>query len=523
MPKDLSPEARAIQTLFYIQKKDGARTPFILNPAQRFLDQQEGNKVLIAKARQKGFSSFILALFAIRCLGREGTHAVTMSHEAQATQRLLDRADYYFRNMKGPKPLFGRHSRNEFYFDKMESSFYIGTAGSRAFGRGDTVTDLHCSEYAWWEDPEKHHAGIFQAVPMSGRILIESTGNGRANDFYFLWLNAEKMGYTRLFYPWFADQEYTRPVSEWKPDIPHLNSYLLDLKAKHGLTNQQMAWYEGKLKELRENLKLMQQEYPSEPEECFQASGGSLFPNVQLVKNLEWGTLNRGQYYCEGLKGHPRPGFHYVIGADPSGGTGNDDAAVQVFCCETGEQVLELNNNTIQPIRFGELLCQFGREFNEAFIVCESNNHGIAVVEYLKTHYNRGRLYKYQPGTVSSPPRYGWLNSRQSKHALIGFMQDELSQISLYGPRTVSELTQYEEVEEGKFQGRSDNLVIAVGLALLGLQRFQSLRGLHLVPPPVEKLRPLNYMYYTYEGVITDIGKRYPTGLRGGYPRHHLE
>ena len=90
-----SNEAQVIEKLFQIQTKEGIRVPYKLNPAQRFFDEHDDGfnrtRILIAKARQKGFSSIVLAKFAVRCLGKEGTHAVCMSHEAGATQRLLDK------------------------------------------------------------------------------------------------------------------------------------------------------------------------------------------------------------------------------------------------------------------------------------------------------------------------------------------------------------------------------------------------------------------------------------------------
>jgi len=188
----LSAEANAIQSLFYIQNKDKVKVPFLLNPAQRFFDEEEDNKTIIAKARQKGFSSIILAKFTIRCLGESGTHASVMSAEAGATQRLLDKVQYYLKHMNGPKPIYGRNTRNELYFPKRESTYHLGTAGSKVFGRGDFVTDLHCSEYAWWEDAVKHQAGIFQAVPKNGNIILESTGNGR-NILGSLTTNTQKL------------------------------------------------------------------------------------------------------------------------------------------------------------------------------------------------------------------------------------------------------------------------------------------------------------------------------------------
>jgi len=510
-------ELKAIRTLFYIQNKEGTKVQFIPNGAQRFLDQNDNPtgrlRIIIAKARQKGFSRGLLAKFAIRCLGREGTHAVVISHEAGATTRLLDSVHYFLKHINGPKPEFGRNSRAELYFPLRESTYYVGTAGARAFGRGDWITDLHCSEYAWWEDAVKHTAGLFQAVPHNGRIYLESTGNGRNNDFFYIWDNADAMGYTRLFYPWFADSEYEldlpASMTYWRPDLPRFASYMLDMQQKFKLADRKMFWYESKLKEMREDMKAMQQEYPFEPDECFQATGGAVFNNVTLSVDIErWIVTRFSIWHVFQLQGHPNPKLNYVIGGDPSGGTGGDDAAIQVMCCETGEQVFELFYNTINPIEFAKLMCEVGTYFNMAFLVSESNNHGAAVIPYLKENYPRDKIYKRKFATKTTPAEYGWNNGRPTKHALVGIMQEDLGQVKLYGMQTVKELKAFEEVDD-KMTGKEDNLVIATGLAMLGLRKFHYLREEYekAKPPVLPKIKP-DYTVTTLDEIIANIDKR---------------
>jgi len=525
----ISKEANAIQTLFHIQNKAGKKVQFVLNEAQMELDRLDDpssrTRIIIAKARQKGFSTGVLAKFAVRCLGMEGTQAVVMSHESDATERLLKRVSYFFKHMNGAKPQLGSDSRKAMTFPLRDSTYWIGTAGSRIFGRGDWITDLHCSEMAWWDAPVDHFAGLFQAVPFdSGRIYIESTGNGRNNDFYYTWKNAESMGYTRLFFPWFADDEYMLPVQSWSPDFPQFSHLLVDMQRKHNLSDQAMAWYEMKLKELRGNLRLMQQEYPSEPEECFQATGGTIFEYVEQAVSPHWESLYEQGYYLHKLRGHPKDGFHYVIGADPSGGTGNDNAGITVFCIETGEQVFEITNNTINPIQFGVVLCNIGAEYNYAYIVCESNNHGAAVIPYLKDNYPRDKIYKRKFGTKTSPPIYGWNNNEANKHALIGLMQENLDQITIYGQQTVIEIQSFEEDRHGKMGGADDDLVIATGLAMMGLKRYEYMRQEFLMPKPEVKSERPNYMTYTLEEVLENISNRkklisgYKSQAGPGYP-----
>jgi hypothetical protein len=529
MLKMLSNEAKAIETLFNIQTKEGLKVPYKLNDAQRFFDDNdsgvERKRIIVAKARQRGFSSIILAKFGIRCMSKEGTHAVVVSHEADATQRLLDKVHYYLKHINGPKPIFGRNSRTELYFDKRDSTYYVGTAGSKAFGRGDFITDLHCSEYAFWDNPEKHSTGLFQAVPHSGRIYIESTGNGRNNDFYYVWEQAEKMGFTRIFYPWFAGDEYKLPLeknkTQWKPDTPKFNSYMLDLKHRHHLDDEQMWWYESKLRELRENISSMQQEYPSEPEECFQASGGAIFTDVTLSHSIEWKEDRFDGYFVNKHTNHPKSNFHYVLGADPSGGTGHDDASAEVFCAETLEQVFESANDRQGPIAFADFICKVGKHYNEALIVGESNNHGAAVIPYLKDNYPRDKIYKRKSGTASTPPIYGWNSSQETKHAIIGIAQEALPELTIYGTHTIKELKGFEETQDGKLAGKSDNTVIATCLCTLGLQKYESYRKDFLRPsvPKAINTKP-NYMVYSLEGILKDLKRNSTsaTQVGRGYP-----
>jgi len=282
-----------------------------------------------------------------------------------------------------------------------------------------------------------------------------------------------------------------------------------------------MAWYEKKFKELREDQKLMNQEYPSTPEDAFQATGGTLF-NVEESFSSLWNTERQFGYFVNHLDGHPVSSYTYVIGCDPSGGTGNDDMAIQIFCCQTGEQVLELFNPHINPIECGRLLVQFGTLFNKAFIITEGNNHGAAVVPWLKENYDRQLIFKSRFATQSSPAKYGWWNSSASKHALVGLILEEIPQTIFYGKQTVDEINSFEETPTGKLEGKSDNCVISTGLAMLGLKKYFYLRGSHIPKPKVEKLKP-NYMTYTFEEIMTNLEKRrrgngyFPSQVGMGY------
>ena len=505
---ELTPEAQVIENMFHIQSKTGKKVPFLLNPSQTEYDKKRTIRDLIPKARQKGFSSLGIAYQSVDCLGKEGTRAVLISHEAKATQRLLDKARFYFQYIEGPQPELGRHSRNEFYFPKTESTFYIGTAGAKAFGRGDTITHLHISEYAWWEsDGLKQIASLFQAVPKGGTIRIESTGNGKNNDFFYMCTNPELLGYQVNFRSWHEDPEYTMPLPEagWNPE--GFEHYFEDMKLRYQLDEDQLYWYYLKLLEFRLDLNMMQQEYPSCLEECFQATGGAIFPVAEHIKTTKWTWKLENQVRIEYHEDHPRQDRTYCIGADPSGGTGNDDAGMQIFCLETFEQVLEFGSNNIDPVDFGHTLASYGGKYNEAYIICEGNHHGIATHSILKKEYTPVKIYKRLIPHGRGKIKYGFMTTKNTKAELVGAIKEciELG-LSLYGPRTVKQMQMFEEdPETGVMGGKEDDLVIALGLVCVGLLKYQRF-AIDLTPPPkpepVETYEGVNLMVYTFEDLF---------------------
>ena len=508
----LSPEAQAIEALFFIQNKDGQRVPFILNNDQRKYDLNRTKRDIIPKSRQRGISSLGIAYQTVECLGKEGTRAVLISHEARATQRLLDKASYYITNIRGCKATLGRHSRNEFYFPETDSTFYIGTAGAKAFGRGDTITHLHISEYAWWEsDALKQVAGLFQAVPLTGTIRIESTGNGRNNDFYYIVYNAEKLGYTVHFIPWWDNDEYQLqpPANGWSPE--GFEHYFQDLQHQYNLTENQLYWYWIKLLEFRGDLRYMQQEYPSKLEECFQATGGAVFVEVTKSPSTDWrprletidGVKQKIQLYHHAS--HPKPRHTYVLGADPSGGTGNDEAAIQILCLDTLEQVLELGSNIIDPVVFGHYLVKLATHYNTAWIICEGNSHGIATHSVLRKEYNPLKIYKRTLPSRSGQIRYGFNTNEESKQQLIGSIKEALETgLILYGDKTIQEMLRFEEdPETGKLSAPEDGLVIALGLACIGYFKYHRYKNdLTTKEPQKQDLSNTNYMYFTFDDLM---------------------
>jgi hypothetical protein len=249
-----------VESNLTIVNKDGVEVPYLLNEAQvDFLKNITGRDIIL-KARQLGFSSLILAVMTTRFLLKRNERLVCISHEAGATQRLLDRVKFYigsYEKKNGIKIPMKYNSRNEMNFSERNNTFYIGTAGSKTFGRGDTISVLHGSEAAFYDDINGFMAGAVQAVVPSGLVFLETTANG-FNDFKNLWDRSEKneSGYKTHFYS---------PKWEYGPEF-----------------------LETKKRELKD---LYLQEYPENAIEAFVNSGNMYFSRKALQHYL----LNIGE------------------------------------------------------------------------------------------------------------------------------------------------------------------------------------------------------------------------------------
>ena len=84
------------------------------------------------------------------------------------------------------KPATGAANAKELFFDKLDSGYKIGTAGTKGVGRSSTLQLFHGSEVAFWPNAESHAAGVLREVPhMPGtEVLPESTANGLGNYFH---------------------------------------------------------------------------------------------------------------------------------------------------------------------------------------------------------------------------------------------------------------------------------------------------------------------------------------------------
>jgi len=487
-----------IEKYFKIVNKKRRRVPFKFNVAQAFIERslKEGrskgfSRFLILKARKQGASSLILAKLLIRCLTLENRRAVVVSHESGATQRLLGRV-YEYKDSLNPPPPIDTESTKEMSFPETGSKYYLGTAGSRAFGRGDDTTDLHISELDWWEHSEVL-TGLLESCVEDAEVFIETTGNGFGSKFHGLWTGAKKgeNEYYPIFIPWFLSEEYDRPNLVGEDFV--LDDMEEKYRARYGLRLSQMAWRRNKLR-LMDRPDLFPQEYPADDMEAFLSSGANVFDTgvlsewYNMPKKFLDGVLVDKEgviEFVEQARGwlrvflKPKADVSYRIGSDVAEGIENeakdrDYSTGVVKHGQTWEQVAVLQYR-VDPDVHAERLNLVGRYYNVAKLCVERNGPGIATLSFLqKTHKYPSLYYSkvLDERTQRETQKFGWDQNEKTRGMLIALqkkaVREKLSRV--YDQRVIMEHMSFVTNSHGKDEataGAHDDLVIADALATM--------------------------------------------------------
>lgn len=251
-----------------------------------------------------GISTYVGARFFHKATHRRGLRVFILTHHQDATDTLFGMVDRFYNGLPEPvKPALGMANAKALAFPLLDSDYSVGTAGTKATGRSQTIQLLHGSEVAFWANPAAHFAGVVQAVTKADdtEIIMESTANGMGDEFHKRWRDAEtgKSEYIAIFLPWFWDERYRRPVT--KEFV--LDPEEIEYAETYQLTFEQMAWRRNTISELRDPH-LFKQEYPANAAEAFQASGHNSFIAPELI-------LKARKFITEGIGA-------LVLGVDPA-------------------------------------------------------------------------------------------------------------------------------------------------------------------------------------------------------------
>ncbi len=358
-----------------------------------------------------------------------------------------------------------RANVRQIVFPCLDSEYRVETAADPNAGRGLTIQNLHCSEVARWpRDAAATLASLRAAVPPDGEIVLESTPNGACGCFYDEWLRAHETGYTRHFFPWWWEPTYRREVQ-----IVNFTDTERKLMREHGLDAGQIAFR----REMRANFgSRMVEEYAEDPESCFMASGDCVF-DVEIIDRrmreprnvVEQRDNARLLVFFPPITGDkgatPK---EYIMGVDPAGGGSDGDfACAQVIERASGMQCAELQGH-FPPAELAACVALIGREYNQALIAVERNNHGHAVLASLTLHEGYQNVY-YQGNQA------GWLTSAASRPRMLENFAATLTNAPFLfsSTRLLEECRTFVRHPDGSASaanGTHDDLVMAMAVAL---------------------------------------------------------
>ena len=296
----LSDQYQRLNNLYWIIDEHGHKVKFKLNWAQEEFYREMWYLNLILKARQLGFTTF-LCLFMLDCaLFNSNVECAVIAHTIQDAGKIFEnKVQFPYNNL--PEAI--RAERRADTDNANELAFSNGSSIRVATSvRSGTLQYLLISEFGkicarFPEKAKEIVTGSLNTVHSGNFVFIESTAEGRGGYFYNYCDSAQKaaqegkkltkMDYKFHFAPWWKHPEY-RLDDDYEDVIisKALQEYFKEVEQKVGitLTPGQKAWYAKKLETQQDEMK---REFPSFPEESFEAAIQGAYYKTQMTKARE--------------------------------------------------------------------------------------------------------------------------------------------------------------------------------------------------------------------------------------------
>jgi hypothetical protein len=292
-----------LNNLYQIIDKSGRRVTFTMNSAQEALFRGMHRQNVILKARQQGFTTFVQLFQLDACLFNRNIRAGTIAHTLADAQAIFrDKIRFPYDNLpEGLKAELRARTDNacELLLAN-NSSIRVGTSL-----RSSTLQYLHISEYGkicakFPQKAREVRSGALNTLDTNGFVFIESTAEGQDGHFFELCQAARSrrnegapltaMDFKFHFSPWHADDACTLPAGAVTIPASYLDYFARLERIGITLTADQRAWYVKKAEQQQGDMK---REFPSTPDEAFEAAIEGAYYSDQLARMEMDGRLTR--------------------------------------------------------------------------------------------------------------------------------------------------------------------------------------------------------------------------------------
>ena len=333
---------------------DDGLVPFDLYPYQETMFEHFNNNrfSIVLACRQSGKSiSSVGYIIWFACFHSEKTIAV-LANKGATAREMLGRVTLMLENL----PFFlqpGCKALNKGSIEFSNNSRIIAAATSGSSIRGMSVNLLFLDEFAFVENANEFYTSTYPVISAGKdtKVIITSTANGIGNTFHKIWEGAVQK--VNEFVPF--------TVNWW--DVPGRDE-------------------EWKRQTIANTSQL---QFDQEFGNTFYGTGDTLI-NAETLLGF------RASNPLESLEGadlliyeRPIKDHEYIMTVDVSKGRGQDYSTFNVIDISTRpfKQVAVYRNNTISPILFPNIIYKYGKLYNDAYVVIESNDQGILVCQGL--------------------------------------------------------------------------------------------------------------------------------------------
>lgn len=304
--------------------------------------------------RQGGKTTTIAALLSYYMVFNSDYTIAILANKAEKASEILSRIKLMYEEMPmWLKPSVLKWNERSVKFGNGNNLF--SSATTEAAIRGYSVNCVYLDEFAHVDNADAFYESVYPVISSGkdSKIIITSTPK-KINLFYHLFNNA--LSGKNLYIP----KKYT-----WRAH-----------------PNRDEKWKEETIKNTSESSFL--QEHECE----FIGSNDSLIDRDALLKLTSNDPIETGFFF---KRYNPvKKENNYLISVDSSEGIGLDYSVISVINITKRPYSIEYiyRNNKISPWKLPEIIYSLALEYNNAYLLIESNNNGKIVVDYLSYEFD---------------------------------------------------------------------------------------------------------------------------------------
>lgn len=450
-----------MDNFFYIQHPTQGR--MLYHPFEyqkRLIDVYHGYRYSISMMpRQTGKSTSAAGYLLWYAMFVPDSTILVAAHKYTGSQEIMQRIRYAYESVPDHiRAGATNYNKGSIEFDN--GSRIVSATTTENTGRGMSISLLYADEFAFVRPTiaTEFWTSISPTLATGGKAIITSTPNSDEDQFALLWKGANK-----------CEDEYGNPT----------------LVGQNGFKAYRSFWNEHPDRDetwaQQQRAALGVDRFRREMDCEFLIADETLIAPAKLID-----LQGRDPLYKTGevrWYKKPQPDRIYVVGLDPSLGTGGDPAAIQVFEANSTEQVAEWRHNRTDIPTQIRILADIIRHINDIvrdpksiYYSVENNSIGEAALISIN-EYGEENIQGYFL-SESGKNRKGFNTSNKPKLAACAKLKHliESNRMTISSPSLVTELKNFvaHGVGYAAKPGETDDLIMATILVTRMLQVLQS-------------------------------------------------